>query len=439
MKKRTVLTAILVAGSWLGISAQKAWSLRECIEYAIDNNIRIRQQAVYAEQDRNDMNTAKYARLPNLSAGASQNFNWGRAASPVDNTYTNTNSSNSDFSLSTNVPLFTGLQLPNQYALSKLNLAASLEDLRKAKEDLTVNVTSYFLQVLYNRELYRISLEQLALTRQQYDRAVEMNAVGKLAVSEVADARARMAQDEYSVVQAKNNYELALLDLSQLLELPSPEGFEVEEPDDSYLFAGLAMPEVVFNDAVMIRPEIRAAQYRLEGAAKSIKVAQSSFYPQLSFRAGLGTGYYNVSGNDVRSFSNQLSDNLNKYLGFTLSIPIFNRFSVRNNVRNARLQQTYLGLQLDNTRKELYKEIQQAYYNALAAESKFTTSGIAVEANQTSFELTREKFENGKATSLEYNESKYNLMRSLSEQAQARYEYLFQSKILEFYRGVEIR
>lgn len=416
----------------------QAWTLRQCIDYAIEHNINIRQTENEAEQNKVNVNSTKWARLPNLSGSASQNWSWGRTASPVDNSYSNINSANTSFSLGTNVPVFTGLQLPNQYALAQLNLKAAIEDLNKAKEDIAINVTSAYLQVLFNLELSKVAQNQVDLSKDQLRRIKGLADVGKASPAEVAEAQARVAQDEMTAVQSDNAYKLSLLDLSQLLELPTPEGFFLENPKEQLEFEALTPPDDIYTQALAYKPSIKAAEYRLEGSSKSIRIAQSEFYPQLSFSAGLGSNYYLVSGKAESSFSSQLKNNLNKYVGFNLSIPIFNRFSTRNRVRTARLQQTNLSLQLDNTKKVLYKEIQQAWYNAVAAESKYNSSESAVKANEESFRLMSEKFNNGKATFVEYNEAKLNLTKALSDKLQAKYDYMFRTKILDFYKGEAI-
>ena len=209
----------------------------------------------------------------------------------------------------------------------------------------------------------------------------------------------------------------------------------LENPKEELEFEALTPPDDIYTQALAYKPSIKAAEYRLQGSQKNIRIAQSNFYPQLSFSAGLGSNYYTVSGKSEGSFSSQMKNNLNKYIGFNLSVPIFNRFATRNRVRTARLQQANLSLQLDNTKKILYKEIQQAWYNALAAESKYNSSEVAVKANEESFRLMSEKFNNGKATFVEYNESKLNLTKALSDKLQAKYDYLFRTKILDFYKG----
>ncbi|MDL2212788.1 TolC family protein [Bacteroides sp. OttesenSCG-928-J23] len=438
MKRITILAFTLSIILLPAAKAQEAWSLRKCIDYAIENNLTVRKAETVVSDNELDLNTAKWARLPNLNGSASQSFNWGRAASPVDNTYADVNNSNTSLNLSTNVPLFTGFQIPNQLQLSKLNLKASIEDLNKVKEDIAVNVSLFYVQVLYTMELNSVAREQVKLSREQLDRMTRLHEVGKASPAEVAEAKARVAQDEMNAVQADNNYGLALLDLSQMLELPSPEGFYIEVPDVEPDFKPITPPDDIYVGTVLTKSNIMAAQYRLEASEKIIRIAQSGYMPQLSFGAGLGSSYYTVNGNATNGFFKQLDNNLNKYIGFNLSIPIFNRFATRNRVRSARLQQTNYAIQLDEAKKLLYKEIQQAWYSAVAAEAKYNSSAVAVEANEESFNLVNEKFENGKATSVEYNEAKLNLRKAMSDRIQAKYEYIFRTKVLDFYKGIPI-
>ena len=238
-----------------------------------------------------------------------------------------------------------------------------------------------------------------------------------------------------NVVQALNNYKLALLDLSQLIELETPEGFALAAPAVNLELASLTPPDEIFQTALVNKPSIQAARFRLEGSKHNIRIAQSNFYPQLSLNGSLGTNYYSTID---RTFSQQMSDNFSKYVGFNLSVPIFNRLATRNRVRTARLQRENYALQLDNTKKILYKEIQQAWYKATAAESQYTSSHTAALASEESFKLMSEKYENGKANAVEYNEAKQNLMKAQSDELQAKYDYLFSTKILDFYKGIPI-
>jgi Outer membrane protein len=436
MKKYIILIAVLLISG--GSFAQQSWSLKDCVEYALKHNIRIQKQEIANEQQKVALNSAKNQRLPNLNGSASQSFSFGRAASPVDNSYVNNNSSNSSFGISTSIPIFTGFQIPNNIELNKLNLKAATEDLNKAKEDISVNVTSAFLQVLFNEELCKVAKEQINLSKEQLDRMTRLEEVGKASTAQVYEAKATLAQDELASVQAENNRKLAILDLTQLLELSSPEGFSIVSPDIEPDFQALSTPEEIYSLAMVNKPAVLAEQYRLEGMDKSIKIAKGAYYPTLSFNGGLSTGYYTMSGITGRSFGNQLNDNFNKYFGLSLSIPIFNRYETRNKVKTARLNYSTQALQVEESKKSLYKEIQQAYYSAVAALAKFNSGKTAVEASEASFKLMREKYENGKATSVEFSQVKVNLMKASSDQIQAKYDYIFRAKILDFYKGLSL-
>ena len=441
MKQAILFISLLLIS--IGGKAQERWSLRRCIDYAIEHNINIRRTANAVEQSAVEANSAKWARLPNLNGSAGQSWNWGRTQTAIKNeetgdystVYVNTSSQGSNLNLSTSIPLFTGLQIPNQYALAKLNLKAATADLAKAQEDIAINVASAYLQVLFNQELQQVAESQVELSLQQQARITRLADMGKASMAEVAEAKARVAQDQMTAVQARNNYELALLDLSQLIELESPEGFLLESPDVSFALQQLTPPDEIYQTALVNKPAIQAAEYRLEGSKHSIRIAQSAYYPQLNLNGSLGTNYYSTIN---RTFRQQMGDNFSKYVGLSLSVPIFNRFSTRNRVRSARLQRDNYELQLTETKKTLYKEIQQAWYNAVAAESKYSSSHTAAEAGAESFRLMSEKYENGKANAVEYNEAKQNLMRAQSDELQAKYEYLFRSKILDFYKGKSI-
>ena len=441
MKKNIFLYLIILARA--SAQAQERWSLRRCIDHAIEHNISIRQTANAAEQSAVEVNTAKWARLPNLNAGAGQSWNWGRTQTAIKNedtgdystVYVNTSSHGTNLSLNTSIPLFTGLEIPHRYALAKLNLKAAIADLEKAKEDISINIASAYLQVLFNEELHQVALGQARLSREQQARISRLAELGKASPAEVAEAKARVAQDEMNVVQTDNNYKLALLDLSQLIELETPEGFCLESPATDLELLPLTPPDEIFQTAMGNKASIRAAQFRLEGSKHNVRIAQSDFYPQLSLNGSLGTNYYSTIN---RTFRQQMDDNFNKYVGLSLNVPIFNRLSTRNRVRTARLQRENYALQLDNAKKTLYKEIQQAWYNAAAAESKYTSSHTATVASEASFMLMSEKYENGKANAVEYNEAKQNLLKAQSDELQAKYDYLFRTKILDFYKGVPI-
>ncbi|MBU3809751.1 MAG: TolC family protein [Candidatus Phocaeicola faecipullorum] len=439
MNKKIITAYALTMIFSSNVQAQEKWDLEKCISHAIENNLNIKQQEASKEQSAVELSTAKWSRLPDLNGGASHSFNFGRSIQ-ADNTYKSLNTQNTSFNLNTSIPLFTGLKITNNIALAKLNLKAATEDLNKAKEDISIQVASAYLQVLFNEELAQVAHIQVELSKEMLVQKEEYFKNGKASEAEWLEAKSRVAQDQLSAVQADNNYKLSLLDLSQLLELPSPENFSIVSPTaemEEYM-ESISSPTDIYNQAILFKPSIKAAQYRLEGAAKSVKITKSAYFPQLSFGAGLSTNYYKVAGMKNSLFGSQLRDNFSQYLGFQLTIPIFNRFGTRNQVRSARIQQNTLNWQLEDSKKALYKEIQQAYYNALGAESRYQSSITADKAAEASFNLMKEKYAEGKANATEYNESRTSWMKAISEKLQAKYDYIFRTKILDFYKGVPL-
>ena len=411
----------------------KVWSLQECIEYAYENNIDIQMQQVNVERQEVSLNTSQNKRLPNLSAGASQSFSFGRTASGFDNTYQDRNTASSQWSVSTSVPIFNGFMIANEIAASKLDLQAITAELEKAKEDMAIYLTSMYLQILYYKEMLGIANVQKDLSLEQLDRTKKMYENGRASEAQIYEVEAQIANDELSVVQAESDLQISILTLTQMLELPTPEGFDVEEPSGTFEFSLVRKPDAIYETALTTRASIRAEELRLESNDKYVKMAQSGYYPTLNFGAEYGNNYYKMSAFENPSFSQQIKNNRNEYFGFNLSIPIFNRFSTRNNVRTAKLNSRLQELRLENTKKTLYKEIQQAYYNAVTSEEKYKSAEVAYKSAEKSFGYMQEKLDNGRATMYEYNDSKTSMTRTMSNRTQAKYDFIFRKKILEFY------
>ena len=344
------------------------------------------------------------------------------------------------------MPIFDGLRTPNDIKAKKLNLQAATESLNKAREDLAVNIASYFLQVLYNRELEQVARLQVDFSAKQVEQTKALVDAGRQPLSELYNIKAQLAQDEVSLTEASNNVRLALLDLAQALELERLEAQfdvsapEINDPIERYM-SSILPPDDIYNRALAIKPQIREQELLLQSQQKQLRVAQAAYYPQLSFGASYSNGYYHYYTGDVESlpFSDQLNQNGRKTLGFTLTIPLFNRFQTRNAVRSARIAILNQQLQMDDTKKTLYKEIQQAYYNATAAQKKYQSAGKSVLAAREAFVYAENKYAAGKSTVYELNESKTQYAKSLAEEVQAKYEYVFRVKILEFYAGEELR
>ena len=420
----------------MGLSAQsvRPWTLQDCISHALENNISLKQQEIQVRQQEIQLNTSRNSRLPDVSASTSENFSFGRGLT-ADNTYSNTNTTSTGLSLGTSVPVFQGLRINNTIKYNELNLKAVTADLQKAREDVSVAVAQAYVQILYNMELLDVARSQVSIDSLQVVRLSAMESSGKASKVQVAQQKAALGQSRLSETQAANSLRLSLLDLSQLLELPSPEGFSVVRPSVSVDGLLLSDPEDIYTQAVACKPSIQAEQFRLDATEYSIKNAKGARLPSLMASGGLGTNYYTMSSHSSDPFADQIKNNFSQYLGLSLSIPIFSGFQTRNQIRSAELSRTNQMLQLENSKKSLYKEIQQAYYNAVAAREKFRSSLDAEASAKESYELVLAKYENGKANITEFNEARDSFLESESNLARTRYEFLFSARLLDFYRG----
>ena len=323
--------------------------------------------------------------------------------------------------------------IANEIEATQLDLLAVTAELEKAQENLEINITTMYLQILYSKEILHIAGKQAELSREQFERTKRLFENGRASEAQIYEVEAQIANDELQVVQAASDLQMSILTLTQALELPAPEGFDVVEPEDVANFIIVRKPDAIYETALTTRASIRAEELRLKSSEKYIKMAQSAFYPTLNFCAGYGNNYYKISGFDNPTFSSQIKNNRNEYFGLNLNVPIFNRFTTRNNVRTARLNTLLQELQLDNSKKALYKEIQQAYYNALTSGEKYKSAEAAYRSAEKSFGYMQEKLDNGRATTYEYNESKTGMTRALSNCTQAKYDFILRKKILEFY------
>jgi outer membrane protein len=427
-----VITMMLAT---LATAQTSPWTLESCVQYALDHNLKVKQSENVVAQREVSLNTAKNSIWPAFQASASQNFSFGRGLSE-DNTYVSSNTANTSFGIGGNMNLFTGLRVKNNITMGELNLEAANADCDKAKEDIRIAVTQAYMQILYNMELCKVAELQIVIDSTQVERLTILREAGKIGPAEVSSRKSTLAQSRVTLTQARNGLNLAILEMTQLLELPSPEGFEVMAPDTSLLAPEiLSNPEQIFAQAVTVRPAVKAEEVRTEAAETNIKLAKAGYYPTLSMSGGLITDYYALLGHTSKGFASQLRDNFSPYVGFSLNIPIFNRLETRNNVRMAKLQLESQQLQSETVRKALYKEIQQAYYNAVAAREKWLSSGVAETSARENFELAEALYEAGKRSSTEFNEAKNNYLQAASNLAQARCEYFYQMQLLELYRG----
>lgn len=440
------LIALFIGGllmlNYGNTNAQPTWDLQKCFDYAIENNIQIKRQRINTQYNEILVKQAKNDQLPNLNAQMGNEFSFGRSLT-YDNTYDNINSASLSGAVSTNFTIFNGMTLSNTVQQRELDLQVTLYELDKTKDDIMLAIAAEYLQILFAEEVKLVTEANIEVTKQQIERTQQLVDAGSTARGALLEIEAQLAREELQLVNNQNQLQLYYLNLYQFLELPMSESFVVEKPTLPDLQANLTMMNAldVFNNAINIRPEIKAAQLRVESAMKQLEIAKGYQYPSLSF----GANYYNLYNNQYTdiygekiSFGEQLKNNSRSGLGLTLSIPIFNRFQVKNNITTSELQIADFEYQLQTSRNVLRKDIELVYTNALAALNRYLSAQKAVTSMAEAFRYTEEKFNVGMINSVEYNQSKNNLTVAQSDLIQAKYEYIFRTKILDFYNGIPI-
>lgn len=415
------------------------WTLADCIAHAQQNNTQVQQRQLQVERSDIELSTARYSRLPDLNASIGGDASFGRALTS-DNTYRNNNQTSGSLNVSASMPLFQGMRINHQIKAGKLDLAAAIEDLERIREDVAINVMTLYLQVLYSKEMVGVAERQLELSTQQALRSRELAAAGKQPESAVYESEALAANDRMTLTQSRNDLQLALLDLSQALNRESAAGFDIVEPVlDSVALETLhhlGNPDAVYAYAAENRPHIRAEKLRLESSEHAVDVARSALYPTLSLSGGYGTGVYSA---DDSKFWAQMRHNSREYVGLSLGIPIFNRRATRNNIRTARIAVRSQQLAVTEAERALRKEIEQAWYNADAAYAKYRAADAAFASAEVALSYEQAKAEAGRSTVFDFNDAKTRMEKAAAEAVQAKYEFVFRSKILDFYRGEPLR
>jgi len=417
----------------------QSMSLRECIDYALKHNNQIKQQEISTKTSEISLENQKNSYLPTVSANMGQGFGFGRSTgrdgSTVDQTSASTN-----FGINAGMELFTGLRRPNQIKSNKYSLMAATENLELAKRNISIQVAAGYLQALYSKGLVDVQRQQLALDQEALDRARALYEAGKKPESEVATSEAQVAISEHSLTESMGNETLARLDLMQLLNLEGDvRDFAVVDIDTTSLVGDITPASLVFEQAVENHPSIMGAKYNLESSKYDINVAKSQLMPSISLSASYSNSYYYLFDSDFnQKFSKQLDLNGSEYLGLNISIPIFNRFQTRNSIRQARLQKETREIALSEARQSLFKEIQQAYWNAQKARDNYKSAQKAHASTSLAYSYEAERYAQGKGTAYDLQQARTRLEKSAHDELQAKYEFLMRIKILEFYNGVQM-
>ncbi len=452
MKKiRALLTALIVTTLPAHAQTTGPWSLERCIDHALGHNLRVRQSALAVETGAIEHRQAKLNYLPTLGASANYNASFGRSLDPTTYEYVSGKTVNNvNGSLNLGMPVFAGMQRMHALKRSEFNLMSSVQEVERIKNEITIAVAAAYLQVLYAKEQVRTSESNIESIKAQLDRTAKMVEAGGLALGSRLEIESQLSAEEYNLVSYRNLLDNNLLTLSQLLELRDQPGFDVVEPD----LAGqeAAAPPLGVDEVYALAlglPRIEVARLGTEIARRDVSLARAAYYPTVSLSASYGSSFSDARQKPVRnpdgsttytsySFFDQMSDNASSGIGLNMSVPLFNRLSVRNAVRRAKIQLQSSELSLDQAENTLYKEIQQAWTDAVGALNRFYAAQSSVRSNEESFRYAEQKFNVNATTAVDYNTAKNNLINAQSMLIQAKYEYIFKMKILDFYQGKAI-
>lgn len=426
------------------LSAQdKVWSLEECINYAIENNIQVQTSDLNRALAKQNLVQSKYNTLPDLNGSASHVYNFGQTIDPFTNQFATTQVRSNNFSLNSSLTLFNGFQTLNTVRRNQASLESSRYDLEKMKNDISLNVANFYLQILFNTELVRNAENQLQVTSVQIDRISKLVEAGSMPEGNLREIEAQYASEELQLINAKNQLRLSTLNLAQLLRLDNAEDFEVVKPNlDSFQgVSDLVSPGALYLTAVDIMPEIKSAEYGFYSSKKAKEIAQGGYGPRLSVTGRIGSGFSEnnkefVDGEfRVKPFGDQLDDNFNTSVGFQLNIPLFNGMAARTGVQRAKLNMQIAELTLENTKLQLRQDIESAHNDAVAALKRYKAAEKSVNALTLSFNYTKQRFDVGLLNSFDFNNEKNRLTNAESELLQAKYDYIFKTKVLDFYQG----
>ena len=463
-----VILFLFLASSIVGFG-QERWTLEQCVNYAVENNITIKQSELQAQLSEQNVVGAKGSALPTLNGFATHGYNFGQRIDPFTNQFAETRVQSNNFQLSSNWVLFGGLQNYNSIRRSELEVMAAKYDVESTKNDISLQVALAYLRILQNDELLKVAEFQQDIIRQQVDRTERLVKAGSVPAGDLLQIQAQLANEEANVVNAQNQVDLAYLSLKQILQLDASADFEVVQPQVEVAVNAkmINSSTTIYANAEETLPAIKGAEIRVESTEKGIKVAQGSVSPRLSLNGSIGTGFSDLQtvgvGNAVevgtraigftentmetvltpvfdqdrqtKAFNDQLQDNFNQNITVTLNIPIFNGFQNANAISRSKIQNEIAKTTLLQVQNGVKQDIEQAYADAKAALRNYRATEKSLNSLQTAYDYAQKRFEVGMINAVDFNTAKNNLTQAQSNLVRSKYTYVFTMKILDFYMG----
>lgn len=472
---RSTILTILFFSHYILLVAQNPWTLSQCIEYALENNIEVQRSELNVDLAKNNLNSSKANLLPGINADAGYNINYGRSIDPTTYDFVTQSIKNSSLSLSSGLDIFTAGSKINRIKQNQLSLKSTELLSENVENNIALQVTSAYLQILLSKENLKTVQQQLNISTEQYRQTSKMYENGAIPEGNLLEVEAQMTNDTLSLIQAQNNLNISLLTLQQILQLDMNEAFDIVSPNIEMLPMTEVIeqsPEEVYDIALNNQAIIKSNKYAVQSAARAVKAAKGLYYPSLRLIANLRTthsslgkiqdgintiqnppiGYVSGTNETVLSFQDaevpvfedaefyeQYNNNFNQTIGISMSIPILNGLQTRYNVKNAQIQLEQRKLDSESAQNQLKNDVYVAHNDVKLAFQTYKARLKAMNATQRSFEYIEKRFEIGNANLLEYTTGKTNFANAAVSLNSAKYDYILKTKILDFYLGKPIQ
>ena len=473
----TGLFLVFLVGLSLSSFAQneeQVWSLQECITYALENNLTVKNQQLNVGLNEVNVKQSKMNLLPTLNATSNYGYNWGRSVNPETNVVIRQEQQTGFGALSLNWTLFSGMRNINSIKQANASLMARQYDLEKAKNDIILQIVTLYTNVIFNKELLENAKLQLESTSSQAERTRKQVDAGSLPRSSFLDMQSQVASSELNVINAENAVNLSVLQLKQAMLIPANKPLNIEIPEIEVSEADIAglNPDNIYQTALVSLPEVKSADKNVESSLRAIQVAKAAYYPRISLSAGMNTTYSSFAadrgkrestGNTIvtpigvvqssnelvvtqipeiitvpYSTGAQLNDNFGQSVSLGISIPIFNNLQANAGVQRAKIAREQASILAEQTRLDLRQVIERAYNDVYSSAKAYQSSLRRVEAQEESFRAMKQRYENGAANATDYELAENNLFQARSDLLRAKYDYIFKLKILDFYQGKPI-
>jgi outer membrane protein len=419
------------------ITPPKTWSLQDCIDYALENNITIKDAALDKNMAKIDYTTSKSSKLPNLFGSASQSFSNGNTIDPITSSYVTDQISSTNVGINSSMTLFQGNQINNQIKQNKILFEQSVFQEEVAKNSIVLNILETYLQTLYSKENIVIAQNNLATSENEVLRAKSRLDAGTIALSDYTEAQSQAATNKYNVITAKNDYQQYIIVLKQLLELSPLENLEIETVSENMDLINLELNKLeVYKNALGYLPEIEVSNLNISANKKQLDIAKGGFLPTLALSGSLGSGYTSINSN---TFSDQFDVNFNQKLGLSLTIPIFNKNQTKAAVQRATVNIEKSEIQKQTTEKEVYKKVETAYQNSVSAQEQVIAAEASNSAAEQSYKLAQKKYELGDLSTTDLVISQNTFTNAQQNYLQAKYLNILYHQLLQFYQGNDIK